>query len=492
MQSDNPTRAEQAYAQAKKYGEELAQLYAVEKARRKELETTSQKLQAIFDTAPNALAVIDNDLKFVEANPRFLFLFEQEDCTDLSLTDLLPKEPILKTIQSMEAEAATLGGVEVEITEPIPHTLQVALSPLNNRQGWVLILHDLTERKRLEGLKDEFVNIAAHELRTPLGGVMGFVGVLQENLQEIDDPMMLHIVGLILESTERLRIIIDELVEFATAQRNTDDGLHIVDINLDWLLQKAVKFLQKQIEAKNVSCQLEVPSKSMTVRGDQFILSEVMYQLLKNAIIFNKPGGKVTVRAQCLPLSEIEALEETLSENIEVDSEDKEQVVTVIEIEDTGIGIPQTDLEKIFDKFYQVKEHLTRDVGGLGLGLTIARRGIEQHNGQLSVTSKLAQGSTFRIVLPHINQLRDVSIDNRADVAHQQTLVYAKDMARAVTSKLKMQKTLEQVEILSTNLSKSLDQLADVEPHSPAYNDTLSQVQSIAQELAKLSVQDVN
>ena len=119
MPNNNPTQAEQAYAQAKKYGEELAQLYAVEKARRKELETTTQKLQAIFDTAPNALAVIDNDLKIVEANPRFLFLFEKENYTDLPLTDLLPKEPLLKTIQSMEAEAANLGGVEVEITEKL-------------------------------------------------------------------------------------------------------------------------------------------------------------------------------------------------------------------------------------------------------------------------------------------------------------------------------------------------------------------------------------
>ncbi|MFC1976195.1 sensor histidine kinase [Chloroflexota bacterium] len=492
MPNNNPTQTEQAYAQAKKYGEELAQLYAVEKARRKELETTTQKLQAIFDTAPNALAVIDNGLKIVEANLRFLFLFEQEDCIGLPLTNLLPKEPLLKTIQSMEAEAANLGGVEVEISEPIPHTLQIALAPLNDRQGWVLILHDLTERKRLEGLKDEFVNIAAHELRTPLGGVMGFVSVLQENLQDIDDPMMLHIVDLILESTERLRIIIDELVEFATAQRNTDDGLHVVDIDLNWLLQKAVKFLQKQIKAKNITCQLELPTKSMTVRGDQFILSKVMYQLLKNAVVFNKSGGTVTVRAQCLPLSEVKALEGVLSEGIETDSENIEQEVTIIEIEDTGIGIPQTDFERIFDKFYQVEEHLTRDVGGLGLGLTIARRGIEQHNGQLTVTSKLDQGSTFRIVLPHINQLRDASIDSRPDVAHQQTLVYAKDVARAVTSQLKMKKKMEQIEILSAKLSKNLAQLTVVEPYSPAYADTLSQVQSIAQELAGLSTEEVD
>jgi hypothetical protein len=266
--------------------------------------------------------------------------------------------------------------------------------------------------------------------------------------------------------------------------------LHVVDIDLNWLLQKAVNFLQKQIEAKKITCQLELPTESMTVRGDQFILSKVMYQLLKNAVVFNKPGGTVTVRVQCLPLAKIKSLEGPLSERLENDGENKEEEVTIIEIEDTGIGIPQTDFEKIFDKFYQVKEHLTRDVGGLGLGLTIARRGIEQHNGQLTVTSKLDQGSTFRIVLPKINQLRDASIDSRPDVAHQQTLVYARDMARAVTSQLKMKKNLKQIENLSAKLNKNLAQLTTIEPNSPAYANTLSQMQNIVQELAQLSTQE--
>jgi two-component system phosphate regulon sensor histidine kinase PhoR len=485
MTNDNPTKAEQAYAQAKKYGEELAHLYAIEKTRRKELETTTQKLQAIFDTAPNALAVIDNDFNIIEANPRFLLLFEQtDDCIGQPLANLLPVEPILNTIKSMEAKVTNLGSVEIDITEPFPHTLLVTLAPLNDRQDWVLILHDLTERKRLEGLKDEFVNIAAHELRTPLGGVMGFVSVLQENLQEIGDPIMSHISDLILESTERLKIIIDELVEFATAQRNTDNGLHIVDIDVNWLVQKAIRLLQRQIGAKNIICQLESPTESLIVQGDQFILSEVFYQLLKNAVIFNKPDGKIIVRIQRLPLSEFEDMRKQVNEK------DKDKEVTVIDIEDTGIGIPQTDLDKIFDKFYQVEEHLTREFGGLGLGLTIAQRGVEQHNGKLTATSKLGQGSTFRIILPPITHLKDVSIDNRPDVAHQQTLVYARDMAYAVASQLKMKKKMKQIKTLSTDLAKNLTLLSAARPSSSNYTDTLNQAQRIIQELIELSNQE--
>ncbi|MBN1218609.1 MAG: PAS domain-containing protein [Anaerolineae bacterium] len=483
MTEDNPIQTQQAYAQAKKYGKELAQLYAVEKARRKELETTTQKLQAIFDTAPNALAVVDKNLTIVEANPRFLLLFEQDDCIGCPLTKLLPAEPIRQTLQLMATKATNLGSVEVEITQPVPHTLLVALAPLSDGESWVLILHDLTERKRLEGLKDEFINIAAHELRTPLGGVMGFVSVLRENLQEYNDPMLLHISDLILESTERLKTIIDELVEFATAQRNPGDGLHIVDINVNWLLQKSVKYLQKQIQAQNITYRFEIPSVTLTVRGDQFILSEVIYQLLKNAVIFNKPGGKIVIRVQRLPLA---TFPDMATNDI---GNNSDQEITLIEIEDTGIGIPQTDLENIFEKFYQVKEHLTRDVGGLGLGLTIARQGVEQHNGRLTVTSKLGEGSTFRIILPPITQLRDVSVDSRVNLAHQQTLAYAKDMARAVASQLKMKKILQQVEALSTDLSQNLTRLSTAEPGSTVYINTLNQVQNINQMLLELSRQ---
>jgi two-component system, OmpR family, phosphate regulon sensor histidine kinase PhoR len=485
MTDSNPIQVQQAYAQAKKYGEALARLYAVEKNRRKELETTTQKLQAIFDTAPNALAVIDNTLIIVEANPRFQLLFEQtDDCLGHALTDLLPSAPLLKTIKTMTAEAVNLGSVEIEMTAPTPRTLLVALAPLTDGQGWVLILHDLTERKRLEGLKDEFVNIAAHELRTPLGGVMGFVSVLRENLQEIGDPLMLHISDLILESTERLRSIIDELVDFATAQRNSGDGLHIVDINVNWLLQKSLKFLRKPIEAKNITCEVNLPTSALTVRGDQFILSEVIYQLVKNAVVFNKQDGQVLMRAQRLPLS---ALDNTTQQTI---GGDPAQEVILIEIEDTGIGIPQTDLDKIFDKFYQVKEHMTRDVGGLGLGLTIARQGVEQHNGYLTVSSKLGQGSAFKIVLPCITQLKDVSIDHRPDIAHHQTLAYAKDMAQAVASKFKIQKKLNRVQSLSADLSHYLNQLTAAEPGSPMYTDSLAHLQHITQELHQLSHQD--
>lgn len=478
MTEDNLTEVELAHAQARAYGKDLARLYAAEKARRKELEITTQKLQAIFDTAPNGLAVVDNELKIIEANPRFEALFQQTStCIGQPLANLMPVGKLLRIMKDAQGESPELNNVEIEITEPVFRTLLVNLSPLNNRQGWVLIMHDLTERKRLEGLKDEFVNIAAHELRTPLAGVIGFVGVLHEELKAIDNPVIINLGDLILKSTDRLKVTIDELIHFAATQRATNHSLHVAEIDLNRLLQKSVDLLQQQMEAKGLTCQFDLPGEALIVQGDQFILGQAIYQLLKNAIIFNKSGGKIIIRAK-------------RSTYLPDPASEMEEEITFIEIEDTGIGIPQIDLERIFDKFYQVEEHLTRGIGGLGLGLTIARRGVNQHGGQLTVTSKLGRGSVFQIQLPSKTQLNEVSIDNRLDVAHQQMLVYAKDMAHAVMSQRRISQTIDQMNSLSTDLAEQLTQLATVEPNSAAYDDVLTQAHKLVRQLADLSSQE--
>ena len=177
--------------------------YALEKERRKKLEITSRKLQAIFDTVPTGLAVVDNSLTIIEANPHLLALFEQTaDCIGQPLSLLLPIETLTKSMQSIETGVDKSSSVEIEVLKPVSRTLLINLSTLGNSQDWVLVFHDLTERQRLEGLKNEFINIAAHELRTPLAGVMGFVSVLKEDLKDMDNPMLIEIMDLILQSTD--------------------------------------------------------------------------------------------------------------------------------------------------------------------------------------------------------------------------------------------------------------------------------------------------
>ena len=129
----------------------------------------------------------------------------------------------------------------------------------------------------------------------------------------------------------------------------------------------------------------------------------------------------------------------------------------ILEIEDTGIGIPATDLDNIFDMFYQVEEHMTRVQSGLGMGLAIARRGIELHGGRISVTSVLNQGSCFRLTLPGRAENVLISSQDRLDTAHQQTLAYGRDLARAFAAQRTMTQQLSCVSELGRQLLSHLE-----------------------------------
>lgn len=454
--TDMPS-AEQAYAQAQAYGRDVARLYAAEKKRRKELETISQKFQAIFNTAPNGLVVVDNVLNIVDANPQFLAMFQYPtDAIGKPLATLLPMDEI---IEAMAVVKSGLSSVEINIVKPVARTLQINLASLQEEEGWVLIVHDLTERKRVEGLKDEFLNIAAHELRTPLAGIMGFVSVLQEELKTFDDPVMLNLSQWIIQSTERLKLTIDELVKLVAVNRSDDIHLHAVQIDLGQMLEKLLGMLNTEIEAISLHCELKLPADPIVVHGDRFILGEALFQILKNAVMFNREHGQVLVTPKILT-----------------------DEVVLIEIADTGAGIPQTEINNIFDRFYQVEEHLTRGVSGLGLGLSIAKEGISRHGGRIIVDSQLGQGSTFKVFLPPLTEQTEVSIDSRLDVAHRQLLAYAKDMAHAVTAERKLTSRLDKIQTISVDLSEKLAALDA--SNSP---ELLDEVKHLAAHLVQLS-----
>ena len=194
MNSENDSPAtidetKKAYAQAKRYGQDLARIYGQEKAKRQELEIANQKLSAIWATAPNGLAVLDQQMRVTQANPRFEAQVEQSgQCQGHLLTELLPSPDLAATIDIASREGTPFAEIEVTLAEPTHRTLQITGAPLSagDQRGWVVSLHDLTERKRLEGLKEEFVDIAAHELRTPLAIILGFASVLDEDLESVD------------------------------------------------------------------------------------------------------------------------------------------------------------------------------------------------------------------------------------------------------------------------------------------------------------------
>ncbi len=449
------------YAQALKYGQDLARLYTQEKAKRRELELANQKLQAILGTAPNGLAVLDEAMTIVETNPCFEALVEQNgDCVGRSLTEVFLSDEPAATLERASREGIRLAEVEVTLSRPINRTLHIVGAYLSagRQQGWVLSLYDITERKRLETLKEEFINIAAHELRTPLTIILGYASVLREDMKDTDDTVLVTALDAILQATSQLTMVIDELVGFAAAKSRSTEDVEKDHFDLWEVIHRAVNSVVRQANLKNVDILLEAGDKPLMVHGDRVILAQAIGHLLDNAVKFNRPGGQVRVRAT------------------QVNDE------SILEIEDTGIGIPRTDLDKIFDMFYQVEGHMTRVEGGLGMGLSIAQRGVELHGGHITAESTLDQGSCFRVILPPSVEQTPISPQTRLDTAHQQTLAYGRNLARAYVVQQALTQRLNHVSELGNQLLTRLEQMS-VTGTDEEKAPLMEEVQALARQL---------
>lgn len=460
------TGVDLGYSQALKYGEDLARLYTREKAKRRELQLANQKLQAILETAPNGLAVLDETMTIVETNPRFEALVERNgSSTGQSLMDVLPVEDLATTLEAASLEGKRFAEIEVTLTHPAERTVHVIAAPLSaeDQHGWVISLHDITEHKRLEGLKEEFINIAAHELRTPLAIILGYASVLREDLEDSDQAVTIGAVHAILKASDRLTMVIDELVGFAAAKSRSADQIGSDRFDLWTVIHHAINSVSHQAELNKVEILVETTEEPLIVNGDRVILAQAIGHLLDNAVKFNQPGGKIRVRANR--------------------GEDE----TILEIEDTGIGIPLADLDKIFGMFYQVEGHMTRAEGGLGMGLAVAQRGVELHGGRIEVDSALGQGSCFRVILPSSVEQISIPPESRLDTAHQQTLAYGRDLARAFVAQQTLAQRLNHASVLSSQLLTRLEQLSvpgTIEERTPLLREALILTRRLVDETA--------
>jgi signal transduction histidine kinase len=228
------------------------------------------------------------------------------------------------------------------------------------------------ELSRVDKLKSDFISIASHELRTPLGVLLGYATFLQEDSQGQASEMAAKV----LNSALKLR----ELVEAMTNLNLIQVGSTRIDLKpiaIQQVVQVACKEIQMTAEVKNQKLLLSLPEKALIVQADAEKLKLVFVNMLNNAVRFTQPDGEIHVSAY--PMHN-EAW---------------------VEIRDNGVGIPAGELENIFKDFYQVEDHMTRRVGGLGLGLSIARGIVKLHNGRIWAESPgKGQGATFRVVLP--------------------------------------------------------------------------------------------
>ncbi len=225
---------------------------------------------------------------------------------------------------------------------------------------------------RVDQIKSNFIAIASHELRTPLGVIMGYAAMLKE---DTENPETSEHLDKVLGSAMRLRDLIDDMVNV----QHIEEGqarLNVSDFVLQELIQRIVQNLHDLYATKNQEVLLHLPEEPLHLKADRDKIQLVINNFLTNAIKFTGPGGRIMLSAE------------------RTDGE------VGVHVADTGIGIPQSEIEHVFDRFYQVEPHLTRQYGGLGLGLAIAKGMIELHGGRIWVESVEGRGSRFSFTVP--------------------------------------------------------------------------------------------
>jgi two-component system phosphate regulon sensor histidine kinase PhoR len=258
--------------------------------------------------------------------------------------------------------------------------LQAVVTPFQEKgaHGFLIILQDLTQVRRLQTMRRDFISNISHELRTPLASLRAVVETLQDGALA-DPPAAQRFLDRAGREVDTLTQMVEELLELSRIESG-QAPLRLAPTAVADLVLIPLERLRSQAERSELSIVLELPARLPRIVADEDRMQQVVTNLLHNAIKFTLPGGKITIRAYT--------------------DEKKQPPEVIVAVSDTGIGIPSEDLPRIFERFYKSDRARTRSRGGTGLGLAIARHIVQAHNGRIWAESKEGQGSAFYFSLP--------------------------------------------------------------------------------------------
>lgn len=348
--------------------EELGRMMNENTARRKEME-------AILGAMNDGVIAVDSVGRVVAVNPAAVEMF------DLAKSRVCGKH-FLEAIRSYEIwemieecmATGEHGEREIKTISPTERIVQAHAAPVEHpRAGVVVVLHDVTGLRRLERIRSEFVANVSHELRTPVTSIKGFADTLLDGALE-DPEAARRFVSIISREANRLAQLISDLLDLSRLE-SKDKEIRKIPVNIAELAENALATVEPLAKDRRVTLENKLEGPVM-VAGDPDLLTQVLVNLLDNAIKYNEPDGSVTIGA-----------------------EERESDVLVW-VRDTGIGIEEHHLGRLFERFYRVDKDRSRRRGGTGLGLSIAKHIVERHGGTIGVDSVPGKGSTFYFTVP--------------------------------------------------------------------------------------------
>jgi two-component system phosphate regulon sensor histidine kinase PhoR len=350
-----------------------------------EISNEKDYLQTILKGMTEGVLVVDGRDRILMVNDALRQLLSLS--TDVS--DRMP----LEIIRNAELEGAIRKAIqygenvalELDLNKSGEKTIEVSvvsIHPSSTRteedsegiRGAVAVFHDITRLKQLEKIRQDFVANVSHELRTPLTTIKGYAETLLDGA--LKEDLASQFVQVIKRHTDRLTKIVEDLLMLSKIETK-EFQLKMEMISLPNLIDDIIDFLKEPAEKKKISLSRHEIHSSLAIRADRSYLEQVLINLLDNAIKYTPEGGRVIVSV------------------VEKDSKDIQ-----FSIEDNGIGIPNEDLSRIFERFYRVDKGRSKELGGTGLGLSIVKHLVQAHGGRVWVDSQLGKGSTFYFTLP--------------------------------------------------------------------------------------------
>ena len=335
--------------------------------------------RAIFSAMRDGLLVVDAERRITLLNAALQELFALKD-------DPLGAS-FLETLRDANVEEAiseTFGRREPVQREIViaNRQLQINSVPMGKDNGdivgAVVLFHDITELKRADEMRRDFVANVSHELRTPLSILRGYIETMR------DDPKMpraecARILEVMEQHSKRLGLLANDLLTLAQLESGTSSP-QLNDVDFGQFLAGLVRDWKRKFMAKNLKVAIDLPADFSIVRADEALLREIFDNLLDNAVKYSSKHGEIHLGAQRRG-SEI-----------------------VLSVSDDGVGIGQEDLPRIFERFYRADKARSGELGGTGLGLSIVKHIAQLHGGRVEAESELGRGTRIRVILPVVTE----------------------------------------------------------------------------------------
>jgi two-component system phosphate regulon sensor histidine kinase PhoR len=411
--------------------DEIAQVVSMLNLLSTQLSETQEKLQqekekseAMLTRMADGIIVTDNDGRIVLFNPAAerIFGIPAARAVSKTVTDVFMDYDLSAMLaRALGQGVPQTGEVTIGVMErwsdgviehrSTPTTLQPS-SPLTLQRfldafvtlveteggdghGAVIVLHDLTDIRRLENIRRDFVANVSHELRTPVASIRAMSETLLMGAK--DDPATSQqFLETMLKETERLSALLDDLLELARIESGKRE-LRKVNLNARELIETVLRKLRPHAERKQLTVTVDVPA-DLTLRADPDAMQQILVNLLDNAIKYTSNSGSVRVKGERRGRKRKEG--DNVGSFPLLSPPAPSFPFIVLSVSDTGVGIPREHLTRIFERFYRVDKARSRELGGTGLGLSIVKHLVESQGGKVTVESELGKGSVFTVTLP--------------------------------------------------------------------------------------------